>query len=36
VKSGKALDDKLADLNRGPSIDDRLAALKKQLDTPAQ
>ena len=36
TKSGKALDDKLADLNRGPSVDDRLAALKKQLDTPAQ
>jgi phage shock protein A len=36
VKSGKALDDKLADLNRGPSVEDRLAALKKQLDTPAQ
>ncbi|MEM5385205.1 Phage shock protein A, PspA [Paraburkholderia piptadeniae] len=35
-KSGKALDDKLADLNRGPSVEDRLAALKKQLDTPAQ
>ena len=34
--SGKALDDKLADLNRGPSIEDRLAALKKQMDTPAQ
>jgi phage shock protein A len=36
VKSGKALDDKLADLNRGPSVDDRLEALKKQLNTPAQ
>ncbi|MGF6921259.1 PspA/IM30 family protein [Paraburkholderia sp. 40] len=35
-KSGKALDDKLADLNRGPSVDDRLEALKKQLNTPAQ
>jgi phage shock protein A len=36
VKSGKALDDKLADLNRGPSVEDRLDALKKQLNTPAQ
>ncbi|NML31056.1 PspA/IM30 family protein [Paraburkholderia antibiotica] len=36
VKSGKALDDKLAELDRGPSIDDRLEALKKQLNTPAQ
>ncbi|WP_133648621.1 PspA/IM30 family protein [Paraburkholderia flava] len=36
TKSGKALDDKLADLNRGPSVDDRLEALKKQLNTPAQ
>jgi phage shock protein A len=36
VKSGKALDDKLADLNRGPSVEDRLEALKKQLNTPAQ
>ncbi|KDB06701.1 phage shock protein A, PspA [Burkholderia sp. lig30] len=34
--SGKALDDKLAALNKGPSVEDRLAALKKQLDTPAQ
>ncbi|WP_186173176.1 PspA/IM30 family protein [Burkholderia gladioli] len=34
--SGKALDDKLAALNRGPSVDDRLEALKKQLNTPAQ
>jgi len=31
-KSGKALDDKLADLTRGPSIDDRLAAMKKQIN----
>ncbi|WP_153100215.1 PspA/IM30 family protein [Paraburkholderia hayleyella] len=31
VKSGKALDDKLAELNRGPSVEDRLEALKKQL-----
>jgi phage shock protein A len=35
-KSGKALDDKLAALNQGPSVEDRLAALKKQIDTPAQ
>ena len=35
-KSGKALDDKLAELNRGPSVEERLQALKKQLDTPAQ
>lgn len=35
VKSGKALDDQLADLNRRPSVDDRLEALKKQLNTPA-
>ncbi|MEX3606583.1 MAG: PspA/IM30 family protein [Burkholderia sp.] len=34
--SGKSLDDKLAVLNRGPSVDDRLEALKKQLNTPAQ
>lgn len=36
TSSGKALDDKLAALNKGPSVEDRLAALKKQLDTPAQ
>jgi phage shock protein A len=36
VTSGKALDDKLADLNRGPSVEDRLEALKKQINTPAQ
>jgi phage shock protein A len=36
VKSGKALDDKLAELDRGPSVEDRLEALKKQLNTPAQ
>ena len=30
-KSGKALDDKLADLTRGPSIDERLAAMKKEI-----
>ncbi|AJK46892.1 PspA/IM30 family protein [Burkholderia plantarii] len=36
TNSGKALDDKLAALNRGPSVDDRLEALKKQLNTPAQ
>jgi phage shock protein A len=36
TKSGKALDDKLAALNRGPSVDDRLEALKKQLNPPAQ
>ncbi|MFD1556304.1 PspA/IM30 family protein [Paraburkholderia silviterrae] len=34
--SGKALEDKLAALNKGPSVDDRLEALKKQLNTPAQ
>jgi len=32
VKSGKALDDKLAELTHGPSVDDRLAALKKQIN----
>lgn len=36
TSSGKALEDKLAALNKGPSVEDRLAALKKQLDTPAQ
>ncbi|VWC92740.1 PspA/IM30 family protein [Burkholderia lata] len=36
TSSGKALDDKLASLNKGPSVEDRLAALKKRLDTPAQ
>src|ERR1700761_1837735 len=36
VKSGKALDDKLAELNRGPSVEDRLEALKKQINSPAQ
>ncbi len=35
VKSGKALDEKLADLNRGPSVEDRLEALKKQLNASA-
>jgi phage shock protein A len=35
-KSGKALDDKLADLHGGPSVETRLEALKKQLTTPAQ
>ncbi|KND56330.1 Phage shock protein A (IM30), suppresses sigma54-dependent transcription [Candidatus Paraburkholderia kirkii] len=35
-KSGKALEDKLAAFNRGPSVEDRLEALKKQLNTPAQ
>jgi phage shock protein A len=35
-KSGKALEDKLADLNRGPSVEDRLAALKKQISAPTQ
>ncbi|KMQ80575.1 Phage shock protein A [Candidatus Burkholderia pumila] len=36
-KSGKALNDKLAALNRGPSsVEDRLEALKKQLNIPAQ
>ncbi len=32
-KSGKVLDDKLLALSKGPSIDDRLEALKKQVDT---
>jgi phage shock protein A len=32
--SGKALDDKLAALNRAPSVEERLDALKKQLNTP--
>jgi phage shock protein A len=36
VKSGKALDDKLADLDRSPSVEDRLEALKKQLNPPAE
>ncbi|HEV3429996.1 MAG TPA: PspA/IM30 family protein [Paraburkholderia sp.] len=36
ASSGKALEDKLAALNKGPSVDDRLEALKKQLNTPAQ
>ncbi len=31
ARNGKALDDKLALLNNAPSIDERLAALKKQL-----
>jgi phage shock protein A len=31
-KSGRALDDKLADLAKGPSVEDRLAALKKQIN----
>jgi len=35
-KSGKALEDKLAVLTRGPSVEDRLEALKKQMNTPAQ
>src|ERR1700744_4164497 len=35
-KSGKALEDKLSALTRGPSVEDRLEALKKQLNTPAQ
>jgi phage shock protein A len=35
-KSGKALDDKLAALSGGPSVDDRLEALKKQLGTTTQ
>jgi phage shock protein A len=35
ANSGKALDDKLALLDRGPSIDDRLAALKSQLSAGA-
>jgi len=34
--SGKALEDRLAALNKGPSVDERLEALKKQLNTPAQ
>lgn len=36
TNSGRALDDKLAALNKGPSVEDRLEALKKQLNTPAQ
>jgi phage shock protein A len=32
--SGKALDDRLASLDRGPSVEDRLQALKKQLNVP--
>jgi phage shock protein A len=36
VASGKALDDKLAALDHGPSVDARLEALKKQLNPPAQ
>ncbi|NIE63755.1 PspA/IM30 family protein [Burkholderia sp. Ax-1719] len=36
TSSGKALEDKLAALNKGPSVDDRLEALKRQLNTPAQ
>jgi phage shock protein A len=35
-KSGKALEDKLAALTRGPSVEDRLEALKKQINTPTQ
>jgi phage shock protein A len=35
-RSGKALDDKLTDLKRGPSIEDRLAALKQQINPPSQ
>jgi phage shock protein A len=35
-KSGKALDDKLAALSAGPSVDDRLEALKKQIGTTTQ
>ena len=34
VNSGKALDDKLAELSHGPSVDDRLAALKQQIGNP--
>ncbi len=36
TNSGRALDDKLAALNKGPSVAARLEALKKQLNTPAQ
>ncbi len=36
VSSGKALDDKLAALRGNPSVEDRLEALKKQLNPPAQ
>jgi phage shock protein A len=35
-RSGKALDDKLTDLKRGPSIEDRLAALKQHINPPSQ
>ncbi len=34
-KSGKALEDKLAALTRGPSVEDRLEALKKQMNHAA-
>lgn len=34
--SGRALDDKLALLDKGPSVEDRLQALKKQLNVPSQ
>ncbi|HTH76919.1 MAG TPA: PspA/IM30 family protein [Trinickia sp.] len=38
TSSGKALEDKLAALDHGPSVEDRLEALKKQMNanTPAQ
>jgi len=35
TSSGKALDDRLASLDKGPSVEDRLQALKKQLNMPA-
>lgn len=33
--SGKSLDDRLASIDKGPSVEDRLAALKKQIGTEA-
>lgn len=33
--SGKSLDDRLASIDKGPSVEDRLAALKKQIGTNA-
>ncbi|MGI4860521.1 MAG: PspA/IM30 family protein [Janthinobacterium lividum] len=33
--SGKSLDDRLASIDKGPSVEDRLAALKKQIGTDA-
>jgi phage shock protein A len=33
--SGKTLDDRLSSIDKGPSVEDRLAALKKQMGTDA-